>query len=959
MKEKALQGFLGIFLGVLVFLMYFLLGLENTKIFGISLIFSILLFFVLNVCYHRYFSTHQFTKKNIIFLYGIYLLFYVLQVIGLFEHFDFHYFCLYSVQFISSLLLSLFIRREYENSKWMYSLFLLSLLNLFVLPQINLTKVLLVFVGCFTMFLTTLFDDLAIYRKKNYIFMFLMGFIYGFLFSIYPRTILFGCFLFFIVSRKRGIKSAIKLSPAMILGYGISALFFSQYSTSMYSLSTNYVPYFISLFSLLVFFFGTCYCFRVHERKMGYLCRIFLIILVGIWIFVGHSMVLYDLCMIYPILLLLYLSIFSNFPPLVRFTVSITRANVVSQSVGDNKVSVVIPNYNYENYLEERIDSILNQSYKIYELIILDDCSTDRSVEVIEEKMSQIQKVYPDLPVQFLKNEVNSGNVFKQWDKSFQVANGDYLWICEADDSADPRFLEMVMQGFHDDVILSYSESLTMDENNNLLMPNLRPWIDVTQCGKWSSSYVARGVEELTSTFCINNTIANVSSVVFRLQKDIPYSSYLKEAQDFHLAGDWYFYARLLEHGDLAYFKKSYNYHRMHSKSVTLTTNGVMEYQEVCRIQDMIRSRHKLDEDVILNMMLHRQTLEYRFRLGFEEMKLLNVSLEEVVKKAKIRDDVLLSVIVPVYNTEMYLRKCLNSVLKELPMRTEIIVVNDGSPDESQTIISEYVKKFPGIVYGYKKENGGLSSAKNFGLKKAKGRYIIFLDSDDFVATNMYSTMLKKAIITDADIVYSDIYELFEDGDKMYFSMKNYDRDDEYFALLDTSLMAASWNKMCKQSLFQGLYYPEGMNNEDIAVSPILFERAKKIEHIDSPFYYYLQRSGSIQNSGFDEKRFVIFETAKLCFEQLKDSPRLEMVKGSIYTHQLLGILLYILPNLKRSTRIKFMTMFCEKINEFEDFETNPYVLEYLKELHLSKLISYIKNMEIQKLDLYLKIKMM
>ena len=223
-------------------------------------------------------------------------------------------------------------------------------------------------------------------------------------------------------------------------------------------------------------------------------------------------------------------------------------------------MSVVVPNYNYEHYIIERIDSILNQSYKISELIILDDCSKDNSVEVIKKKIQEIEKVYPSLPLKFIPNKKNSGNVFAQWKKCFEVASGDYLWICEADDSAHPKFLENVMKSFDNpDVILSYAESLTMDENNNLLMPNLREWIDIFHCDKWNKSYVKTGKEELESTLCINNTIANASSVVFKLKEEIPYQEYLTEAQSFKLAGDWHFYAKVLEHGSVAYHHKSLN----------------------------------------------------------------------------------------------------------------------------------------------------------------------------------------------------------------------------------------------------------------------------------------------------------------------------------------------------------------------------------------------------------------
>ena len=128
-----------------------------------------------------------------------------------------------------------------------------------------------------------------------------------------------------------------------------------------------------------------------------------------------------------------------------------TKAKISVKNL--KKVSVIIPNYNYQDFIIERIDSIVNQTYPIYEIIILDDCSTDNSVAVIEEK---IKKIPSGIKVTFIKNEKNSGCVFKQWDKGFKQATGDYIWIAEADDSAECNFVEEVMKGFdNEDVVLS------------------------------------------------------------------------------------------------------------------------------------------------------------------------------------------------------------------------------------------------------------------------------------------------------------------------------------------------------------------------------------------------------------------------------------------------------------------------------------------------------------------------
>ena len=289
-----------------------------------------------------------------------------------------------------------------------------------------------------------------------------------------------------------------------------------------------------------------------------------------------------------------------NFKNLFKEKINIYK-HVPKKLVLDNpkKVSAVIPNYNYANYIIERIDSILHQTYPLYELVIIDDKSTDNSVEVIEKKLKKVEKKYPDLKVTFIKNDVNTGNVFCGWQYAFKYSSGVFLWIFEADDSCSPLFLENGMKGFDNpNTILSYCESLTMDENNVILMKDLREWIDIFQTGKWNEDYDNTGDMELASTLCINNTIANVSGAVFRKLPSVDFEDMLKTAQTFRLAGDWYFYTKVLEHGDIHYCKTSLNYHRMQSKSVTLTTSAKQEYDEICRIQDDIMKRVTLTEEV-------------------------------------------------------------------------------------------------------------------------------------------------------------------------------------------------------------------------------------------------------------------------------------------------------------------------------------------------------------------------
>lgn len=264
------------------------------------------------------------------------------------------------------------------------------------------------------------------------------------------------------------------------------------------------------------------------------------------------------------------------------------------------KISIVIPNYNYVEYIEQRIDSVLYQSYPIYEIIILDDCSTDNSVEVINEKIKKIKQENNDIKIEFIINKENGENVFSQWQKGFNAATGEYVWIAEADDLASPDFLNTVIKGFEknegrNNVILSYSNSMTIDKNNKILTKTVEKWADTYNTGKWHNDYINDGKEEIRTTLSIKNTIFNVSSCLIKKGN---YDEIFTNAKGYRLAGDWYFYYRLLELGDIAYFATPLNYYRIHNKRVTSNTKTEKEYEEIRTIHKYAKDNYDLTDDV-------------------------------------------------------------------------------------------------------------------------------------------------------------------------------------------------------------------------------------------------------------------------------------------------------------------------------------------------------------------------
>jgi len=258
------------------------------------------------------------------------------------------------------------------------------------------------------------------------------------------------------------------------------------------------------------------------------------------------------------------------------------------------KISVIVPSYNYEEYIEERLNSILQQSYPIYEIIFLDDNSTDSS---LEKATAILQN--SNLPFQIIKNLKNSGSVFKQWAKGLEIAAGDYIWIAESDDISEKTFLEEVVKGFEDkEVILSYSQSKMIDEKGKIINNDYLSYTDDISTSKWRNDYINNGAEELKNAMVVKNTIPNVSSVVF---KKFDISQILDELCNFKVAGDWYFYTYLLQKGKISYCSESLNMHRRHKHSVTVSKeNNEKHYREIVYMQELIMSKAKSNIDLNL-----------------------------------------------------------------------------------------------------------------------------------------------------------------------------------------------------------------------------------------------------------------------------------------------------------------------------------------------------------------------
>ena len=219
-----------------------------------------------------------------------------------------------------------------------------------------------------------------------------------------------------------------------------------------------------------------------------------------------------------------------------------------------------------------------------------------------------------------------------------------------------------------------------------------------------------------------------------------------------------------------------------------------------------------------------------------------------------------LSIIFPVYGVEKYIDKCLNSLVKQSLKEIEIIVVNDGTKDNSQKIIDKYVKKYPDKIKSYIKENGGQGSARNYGLKKASGEYIGYVDSDDFVEKDMYKKLYNKAKENNYDIVVCGNYNVSEDYQNKNIDafINNYNTDLEniFFGKM------AVWNKIYKRDILikNKLEFKEKVWYEDLAFTLKAIMNSNTFAFIDEPLYDYLIREGSTMNNSNVQRNLEILD---------------------------------------------------------------------------------------------------
>lgn len=247
-------------------------------------------------------------------------------------------------------------------------------------------------------------------------------------------------------------------------------------------------------------------------------------------------------------------------------------------------ISIIVPNYNHEKYLKQRLYSVFNQTYSNFEVILLDDCSTDKSQEILLE-----YAVNPKVS-HCIFNEKNSENTFQQWAKGISLAKGEFIWIAESDDFCDLNFLEVIARPLLKDkeVVLAYCQSNSVNEFNQVTGTWLNHTDDLNGGSIFLNDFIMEGYEFIQNFLIYKNVIPNASAVIFRRDKVI-IKEHLNIDSYFRYCGDWIFYFRLLINNKVVFVSQLINNFRYHSNSVIANATQKVDYIEIINIDFKMR----------------------------------------------------------------------------------------------------------------------------------------------------------------------------------------------------------------------------------------------------------------------------------------------------------------------------------------------------------------------------------
>ena len=526
----------------------------------------------------------------------------------------------------------------------------------------------------------------------------------------------------------------------------------------------------------------------------------------------------------------------------------------------ETQVSIIVPVYNVEPYLRQCLDSVLGQTFKNFEVLLVNDGSSDSSGDICRE--------YVEKDSRFHYFEKENGGLSDARNYGIERAQGEYLTFIDSDDFVNEKHLENLF-------LASRLTNADITIGGFSRFENGTFWLypDYFSSDSLVSFTSAQAIQHLDSMFDV--PFLNFSTAWGKLFKRELFSElrfpYGKYAEDQFIIWKLYLKARSI----YTFNVDSYVYRINKNGMSSVFSLKHLDYIEA--LEERIKSTKDLEEiDINLSFNMYRYVLqrilgqleehdyideakEVREKLELAEQGQYPFLTDEVKEIEVENGGELISIVVPIYNVEKYLRMCLDSIEQQTYSNIEVLLINDGSPDSSGEICQEYVARDSRFHY-FEKENGGLSDARNYGIERSNGKYLTFIDSDDWVEPTYIDDMYQAALKNDSEIVVSN-YTQFDVKENHYlvhvwddYYEETYERKEliNRLPLLERRdySFITSWGILFSRSLFDNIQFPKGKLIEDGRTNYKLFAKSSRSTYINKSLYIYrIGREGSIINT--------------------------------------------------------------------------------------------------------------
>lgn len=509
-------------------------------------------------------------------------------------------------------------------------------------------------------------------------------------------------------------------------------------------------------------------------------------------------------------------------------------------------ISIVIPVYNAEKYLGGCLNSIQNQTYKNFEVILVNDGSIDHSETICKE--------FVEVDTRFRYFLKVNGGASSARNFGLDHVTGDFITFIDADDWVDENHLEVLINNIK-------------ENNSDMAVSSIKKFDNVSSFEfrvysnqeKYLLNYNKLNREEflviLPKLIHASNSYKIAVSKLFKkeLVSDVRFDESIIYGEDLE-----FFFKLYVNINSISYVDEVTYIYRLHDESSSSKFGQLHMEQELAIYKKMYEKIEELDLPTIHYYTTISDLLEFR-RDYLENRVLFNEYLKflEIKERSVTYPKDLISVIVPIYNVSPYLRLCLESIEKQTYQHFEVLLINDGSRDNSKDICLEFVERDKRFKF-IEQQNAGLSAARNTGILNAKGEFLTFIDGDDFIESNYLEELYGTALKNNSEIVVGS-YKRFNEEDNNYY-IHVFDYWEEHY--LNRELInniaqierrgiefETSWGTLFHRRLFENVRFPVGKNIEDTRTNYKLYMESCKTSYIHKDLYIYRIRKGSLINS--------------------------------------------------------------------------------------------------------------